>query len=412
MSHADLVHVLSSRGYLHQCTDSEALSKASAEQLTAYIGFDCTAKSLHIGNLVQIMMLRWIQKAGHRPIALLGGGTTKIGDPSGKDSARKMLTDADIAENKEGIRANLAHFISFEDGALLLDNSEWLDDLNYIAFLRDYGVHFSVNRMLTQDSVRLRLEREQSLSFLEFNYMILQAYDYYELAKRYDCRLQLGGSDQWGNIVMGADLTRRLLQKSVFGFTSPLITTASGAKMGKSVSGSVWLNGDMCSPYDYWQYWRNVEDADVGRFLKLFTELPLEEIAKLEALQGSEINEAKKILAHEATRLCHGEQAAQESKATAERVFEQGGLGASLPVVEVRRDLLTQGVSILDLMRDAGFSESNSETRRHIRAGAVKLKDMPIQDEAFILKNTDFEGEDQVKFSLGKKKHVIIKLKE
>src|SRR6267143_1264838 len=336
---SDFLNVLSSRGFVQQISEPDALDALACEkEITAYIGFDCTAPSLHVGNLVAIMLLYWLQQTGHRPIALMGGGTTRVGDPSGKDESRRLLTDEMIAQNLAGIREVFGKFLSFGDGkAVMANNADWLNDLNYIDFLRDVGRHFSVNRMLSFDSVKLRLERQQELSFLEFNYMILQAYDFIELHKRYGCVLQMGGSDQWGNIVNGIDLGRRLLNAQLYALTTPLITTAAGAKMGKTAAGAVWLNADMVSPYDYWQYWRNTDDGDVTRFLKLFTTLPLAEIARLGALQGQEINEAKKVLATEATALVHGRAAADEAETTARQTFEEGKLAASLPTVEIPR---------------------------------------------------------------------------
>jgi tyrosyl-tRNA synthetase len=358
------------RGYYNDCTDQAALDELFAkERITAYVGFDCTASSLHVGNLVQIMTLRRLQQAGHKPIVLMGGGTTKVGDPSGKEASRQLLTGEQIEANKQSILRSFERFLSFESGesgAVMADNADWLDRLEYITFLRDVGRHFSVNRMLTMDSVRLRLEREQPLTFLEFNYMILQSYDFMELHRRYGCRLQCGGSDQWGNIVSGIDLVRRIGGAQVFGLTSSLITTASGAKMGKTAQGAVWLNADMCSPYQYWQYWRNTEDADVGRFLRLFTDLPLAEIERLEQLDGSERNEAKKILATEATALCHGREAAEEAAATARRTFESGEIASGLPTVEIPRTRLQDGVLVANLAHLAGLTTSSSEARRLI----------------------------------------------
>src|SRR6202050_4760396 len=336
---SDFLHVLSERGFIHQVSEPEALDAlARSSAITAYIGFDCTAASLHIGSLLPIMLLYWLQQTGHRPIALMGGGTTRVGDPSGKDESRRLLTEAAIEDNLKGIRAIFANFMKFPDAggnAIMANNADWLNTLNYIDFLRDVGRHFSINRMLAFDSVKLRLERQQEMSFLEFNYMILQAYDFVELHRRYGCVLQMGGSDQWGNIVNGIDLGRRLNNAQLFALTAPLITTSSGAKMGKTAAGAVWLNANLVSPYDYWQYWRNTEDADVARFLKLFTVLPINEIARLAALRGQEINEAKKVLATEATALVHGRAAAEKAEATARTTFEEGGLGASLPIVEI-----------------------------------------------------------------------------
>jgi tyrosyl-tRNA synthetase len=408
-----LLQTFIDRGHLHQCTDLEGFDRAlQGGIVSGYIGFDCTADSLHVGGLIQIMTLRRMQQHGHRPIVVLGGGTTKIGDPSGKDEARKLLSDADIAANMAGIRRNFERFLTFGDGptdAILVDNADWLDDLKYIPFLRDVGRHFSVNRMLTFDSVRLRLEREQPLSFLEFNYMILQAYDFVELARRYGCAVQFGGSDQWGNIVSGTDLGRRILNRDLFGFTSPLLTTASGAKMGKTAAGAVWLSPDRLSPYDYWQFWRNTEDADVGRFLRLFTELPLAEIASLENLGGAEINEAKKILATEATALVHGTEAAREAAETARRVFEEGASGSALPVVTIDAAALAQGIPAYDLFALAGLSASKGEARRLIKGGGGRLNDAQIADEQRRIGTGDLTAEGTLKLSAGRKTHVIIR---
>ena len=366
---SDFMRVLSERGYIHQCTDDAALDALAAqERVSAYIGFDCTADSLHVGSLVQIMMLRWLQKTGHQPIVLLGGGTTKIGDPSGRDESRTLLTENAIAANKKGIRRSFDRFLSFGDGAtdaLLVDNADWLDALGYIPLLRDIGAHFSINRMLTFDSVRLRLDREQPLSFLEFNYMILQAYDFLELSRRADCRLQMGGSDQWGNIVSGVELARRIDARQLYGLTTPLITLASGAKMGKTAQGAVWLNADRLSAYDYWQYWRNTDDADVGRFMRLFTELPLDEIARHEALEGAELNESKKLLANQATALCHGPEAAANAAETARRTFEEGAAGADLPVIDAARSELEAGIP-----RSCSFRRRVSASRAARRGGS------------------------------------------
>jgi len=401
------------RGYLHQCTDEGALDKRlSSGVVTAYIGYDCTADSLHIGSLLGIMLLRLYQKSGHKPIVLMGGGTTRIGDPSGKDEARQLLGDEAIAHNMAGIRTVFAKFLTFGDGptdAIMVNNADWLDELKYIPLLRDIGRHFSVNRMLTQDSVKLRLEREQPLSFLEFNYPILQAYDFVELGRRYDCALQIGGSDQWGNIVAGVDLGRRIAGKTLFGLTTPLMTTSSGAKMGKSVGGAVWLNAENLSPYEYWQYWRNTEDADVGRFLKLFTELPLGEIARLEGLRDSEINEAKKILATEATALCHGREAADEAAKTAEAVFADGGSGEALPQIAVERDALARGLPAFELLVRAGLAASNGEARRLIKGGGARLNDAVIASETQPVSLGDFGAAGQAKLSAGRKRHVLVR---
>jgi tyrosyl-tRNA synthetase len=410
---SDFLNVLASRGFIHQVSEPEALDAlARSSAITAYIGFDCTAPSLHVGSLLPIMLLYWLQQTGHRPIALLGGGTTRVGDPSGKDESRRLLTDAAINENLKGIRAIFAKFLKFEDAggsAVMANNADWLNTLNYIDFLREVGRHFSVNRMLSFDSVKLRLERQQELSFLEFNYMILQAYDFVELHRRYGCALQMGGSDQWGNIVSGIDLGRRLHNAQLFALTSPLITTSSGAKMGKTASGAVWLNADQVSPYEYWQYWRNTEDADVGRFLKLFTVLPLAEIGRLAALKGEEINEAKKILATEATALVHGRAAAEEAAATARMTFEEGGLGASLPTVDVPRAELEAGLGVLTAYVRAGLVSSNGEARRQIRANGLKVNDATISDERKLLTMNDVTDDGVVKLSLGRKRHVLLK---
>ena len=407
---SDFLTILSERGFIHQISDAEALDAAAAAgPITGYIGFDATAPSLHAGSLVQIMMLRWMQKTGHRPIALMGGGTTRIGDPSFKDESRKLLNDAQIAANLEGIRQVFGRFLQFGDGpsdARMVNNAEWLDHLNYIDFLRDYGVHFTINRMLSFDSVKLRLDREQPLTFLEFNYMILQAYDFLELSRREACVLQMGGSDQWGNIVNGIELGRRCDQRQLFALTSPLLTTSSGAKMGKTAAGAVWLNADMLSPYDYWQYWRNSEDADVGRFLKLYTEMPLAEIARLEGLGGSEINEAKKILATEATAMLHGRDTAAEAAETARRTFEEGASAAGLPTLSLD---LQAGVGLLAANVAAGFAASNGEARRSVQGGAVRVNDQPVADDKLVLTAALLNAEGVIKLSMGKKKHVLIR---
>ena len=411
---SDFLTVLAERGFIHQVSEPEALDKAASEgAITAYIGFDCTASSLHVGSLLPIMMLYWLQQTGHRPIALMGGGTTRVGDPSGKDESRRILTDETIDQNLAGIRAVFDKFLKFEGqggNAIMANNADWLNTLNYIDFLRDVGRHFSVNRMLAFDSVKLRLDRQQELSFLEFNYMVLQAYDFVELNKRHGCILQMGGSDQWGNIVNGIDLGRRMRNAQLFALTSPLITTASGAKMGKTAAGAVWLNADLVSPYDYWQYWRNTEDGDVGRFLKLFTVLPLGEIAKLTALQGQEINEAKKVLATEATALVHGRAAADQAADTARKTFEEGALAQSLPTVEIPRAELEQGVGVLTAFaQTTGLVASNGEARRQIKAGGLKVNDKPVADEKLTLTAADLTPEGVIKLSLGKKKHVLLK---
>ncbi|WP_350333877.1 tyrosine--tRNA ligase [Coralliovum pocilloporae] len=410
---SDFLRVLQERGYIHQCSDFEQLDKLLySETVPAYIGFDCTATSLHVGSLIQIMILHWLQKTGHKPIVLMGGGTTRVGDPTGKDESRKILTAEDIEENKAGIRKVFDQFLTFGDGptdAVMVDNADWLMSLKYIDFLRDVGRHFSVNQMMQRDSVRLRLEREQHLSFLEFNYMILQSYDFVELNRRFGARLQMGGSDQWGNIVSGVDLGRRILEEELFAVTSPLLTTSSGAKMGKTASGAIWLNPDMLSPYNYWQFWRNTEDADVGRFLRLFTLLPLDEIAKLEALQGSDINEAKKVLASEVTRLLHGDAAAQEAEETARKTFEEGALSDNLPTVEIAAGDLSTGMGLLAALVSAGLASSNGEARRHIKGGAIRINDQSVSDERTMVDNGSLTEEGVVKLSFGKKKHVLLK---
>jgi tyrosyl-tRNA synthetase len=410
---SDFLNVLQSRGFIHQVSEPEALdARAMQGPITAYIGFDCTAPSLHVGSLLPIMLLHWLQQTGHRPIALMGGGTTRVGDPSGKDESRKLLTDADIDANLAGIRSVFAKFLTFGDGArdaLMVNNADWLNTLNYIDFLRDVGRHFSVNRMLSFDSVKLRLERQHELSFLEFNYMILQAYDFVELKKRHDCILQMGGSDQWGNIVNGIDLGRRMVNAQMFALTSPLLTTASGAKMGKTAAGAVWLNADRLSPYDYWQFWRNTEDGDVVRFLKLFTLLPLDEIARLAALQGAEINDAKKVLATAATALIHGREAADAAAETARTTFEEGALAQSLPTVEMPRAEFDAGVGVLAAFVKAGLVASNGEARRQIKGGGIRVNDQAVSDEKAILNAASLTPEGVVKLSLGKKRHVLIK---
>jgi tyrosyl-tRNA synthetase len=411
---SDLLQLLDERGYIHQTTDAEALdAKASSSVITGYIGFDCTAPSLHVGSLVQIMLLRRMQQTGHRPIALMGGGTTKVGDPSGKDEARKILTTDDINTNKLGIRSIFERFLTFGDGpsdALMPDNAEWLDELHYIPFLRDVGKHFSVNRMLTMDSVKLRLERDQPLSFLEFNYMILQSYDFLELNRRFGCTVQMGGSDQWGNIIMGVDLTRRMLSADVFGITTPLITTADGGKMGKTAKGAVWLNDAQLPAYDYWQFWRNTADADVGKFLKLFTDLPLVEISRLEKLGGAEINEAKKILANEATLLARGETAATAAADTAQKLFEQGTAGGDLPTFAVSAAQLSEGFAVTDALVALGLAASKSEARKAITPNnAVSVNDAKISDIAHRLLPADLQNA-KIKLSNGKKRHGLIVL--
>ena len=410
---SDFLRELSARGFLHQLSDADALDVAARDgTVTGYIGFDCTAPSLHAGSLVQIMLLRWLQKAGHKPITLMGGGTTRVGDPSGKDESRQLLTDEQIDQNLAGIKSVFSKFLTFGDGktdAVMVNNRDWLDGLNYIEFLRDYGRHFSINRMLAFDSVKLRLEREQPLTFLEFNYMILQAYDFVELNRNYGCTLQMGGSDQWGNIVNGIELGRRVHGASLFGLTSPLLTTSSGAKMGKTASGAVWLNAEMRSPFDYWQFWRNTEDADVGRFLKLFTELPLDEIARLEKLEGAELNDAKKILATEATAMLHGREEAEKAAGAARAAFEEGTISADLPTVEVESADLASGYGILNALIAAGLVASTSEARRQIKGGAVRVNDEAVSDERLLLTKESLTADGVIKISLGKKRHVLLK---
>ncbi|RUM99578.1 tyrosine--tRNA ligase [Pseudaminobacter arsenicus] len=410
---SDFLRILSERGFIHQTSDDAGLDKLFAtETVSAYIGFDPTASSLHAGGLIQIMMLHWMQKTGHRPVALMGGGTGMVGDPSFKDEARKLMTPETIQANIDGIKKVFANYLTFGDGprdALMVNNAEWLLPLNYLEFLRDVGQHFSVNRMLAFDSVKQRLDREQSLSFLEFNYMILQAYDFVELNKRYGLRLQMGGSDQWGNIVNGIDLGHRLGTPQLYALTSPLLTTASGAKMGKSMNGAVWLNADMLSPYDFWQYWRNTEDADVERFLNLYTTLPMDEIARLGKLGGAEINDAKKVLATEVTAMLHGREAAEQAAETARKTFEEGALADTLPTVEIGKDDLQAGIGILTLFVNAGLAGSNGEARRHIQGGAVRLNDTPITDDRRAVTSADLTGDGVLKLSLGKKKHILVR---
>ncbi|WP_400767888.1 tyrosine--tRNA ligase [Methylosinus sporium] len=408
---SEFLATLIARGFVHQCSDFEGLDeKARSGELTAYVGFDCTAASLHIGNLLSIMLLSWLQRTGGKPLPLVGGGTTRVGDPSGKDESRKLLSIETIDSNKAAIQKTFAKFLRFGDGktdAILLDNAEWLTKLNYIDFLRDVGRHFSVNRMLSMDSVKLRLDREQELSFIEFNYMCLQSYDFAEIAKRYGASLQMGGSDQWGNIVMGVDLGRRLGTHQLYALTAPLLTTSSGAKMGKTAAGAIWLDESMLAPYDYWQYWRNTEDADVVRFLKLFTFLPLDEIEKLAALGGAEINEAKKILATEATALLHGRETAELAAETARRTFEEGALALSLPKVAVAASEVAAGIGVLTAFVKAGLVASTGEARRQIKAGGLRVNDAVVSDEKAVLGETDFV-EGVAKLSLGKKKHVLL----
>jgi tyrosyl-tRNA synthetase len=410
---SEFLRTLVARGSLHQCTDLDGLDAAlDAGRVTAYIGFDCTAPSLHIGHLVGIMMLRRLQQAGHRPIVVVGGGTSKVGDPSGKDEARRLLDDDEIDRNIAGIRRVFDRYLTCGNGptdAILVDNAAWLDELAYVPFLREIGRHFTVNRMLSYESVRLRLEREQALSFLEFNYMILQAYDYLELHRRHGCRLQMGGSDQWGNIVNGVELVRRADDHEVFGLTAPLLLTAAGQKMGKSVGGAVWLNAEQLSPYDFWQFWRNVDDAEVGRLLRLFTELPLEEIARLEALAGQEANEAKKVLANEVTRLCHGPEAAARAAETARRTFEEGAPGADLPTIGVARAELAAGIPAFELLHRAGLAASGGEARRLIHAGGARLNDRPITSEVQPITLADAGADGTIKLSAGKKRHALLR---
>ena len=423
---SDFLKTAAERGFIHQCTDEEALDAllSQSKPFVAYIGFDCTAPSLHAGSLVSIMLLRWLQKTGHKPIVLMGGGTSKIGDPSGKDESRKFLGDDDIARNMDGIKKVFSRFLSFGNGptdAVMVNNADWLDGLEYVSFLREYGRHFTVNRMMTFDSVKLRLEREQPLTFLEFNYMILQAYDFYELYHRHSCGLQMGGSDQWGNIINGVELIRRAaspepdygseggLPGHAFGLTTPLLTTASGAKMGKTAAGAVWLNADMLSAYDYWQYWRNTEDADVGKFLRLFTDLAIDEIARLEKSEGADINEAKKILAFEVTKLCHGEKAALEAAETARKTFEEGTTAEGLPTIDVARADLEKGIAAFDLFRRSGLAASGGEARRTIKGGGGRINDQSISDETHSVTTDDLNEDGVIKLSAGRKRHALIR---
>ena len=415
---SDFLNVLATRGFIHQVSEPEALDALARQStITAYIGFDCTAPSLHVGSLLPIMMLHWLQQTGHKPIPLMGGGTTRVGDPSGKDESRRLLTDDVIAANLRSIREIFGRFLRFGDGkvlanktdAVMANNADWLNTLNYIDFLRDIGRHFSINRMLSFDSVKLRLERQQELSFLEFNYMILQAWDFVELHRRYQCLLQCGGSDQWGNIVSGIDLARRIDSSELFGLTSPLITTSSGAKMGKTAAGAVWLNADMCSPYDYWQYWRNTEDADIGRFLRLFTDLPEKEILRLETLQGVELNDAKKILATEATALCHGRNAAEKAADTARRTFESGEFAEGLPTFEVARTRLEEGFLVANLAQLIGLTSSSGEARRLIQSGGLRLNDVAVTDVKTAVGIADLTPEGVIKISIGRKKHALVR---
>jgi len=410
---SDFLRTLKERGFIHQISDETGLDDLLAkETVTAYIGFDPTAPSLHAGGLIQIMMLHWFQKTGHRPVSLMGGGTGMVGDPSFKDEARQLLTPETLNTNIAGIKKVFSNYLTYGEGpkdALMINNADWLLGINYLEFLRDVGRHFSVNRMLSFDSVKMRLEREQSLSFLEFNYMILQAYDFVELNKRYGVRLQMGGSDQWGNIINGIDLGHRMGTKQLYALTSPLLTTASGAKMGKSLSGAVWLNPEMLSAYDFWQYWRNTEDADVPRFLKLYTTLPMDEIARLSALGGAEINEVKKILATEVTAMLHGRQAAEQAAETARKTFEEGAIAENLPSIDVAAGELEAGIGLLTLVVKAGLAASNGEARRHVQGGAVRINDTAVSDERRVIGTGDVSADGVIKLSLGKKKHILVR---
>ncbi|WP_152340117.1 tyrosine--tRNA ligase [Pseudorhizobium flavum] len=411
---SDFLRTMHERGFIHQVSDESGLDDLLAkESVTAYIGFDPTAPSLHAGGLIQIMMLHWLQATGHQPISLMGGGTGMVGDPSFKEEARQLMTIDTIESNIASIKRVFSNYLDYDKGpkggALMVNNAEWLRELNYLEFLRDVGRHFSVNRMLSFDSVKTRLDREQSLSFLEFNYMILQAYDFVELNQRYECRLQMGGSDQWGNIINGIDLGHRMGTPQLYALTSPLLTTSSGAKMGKSINGAVWLNPDMLSAYDFWQYWRNTEDADVARFLKLYTTLPMDEIARLSALGGTEINEVKKILATEITAMLHGRQAAEEAAETARKTFEEGALAENLPTVEIPTAEIEASTGLLALMVRAGLAASNGEARRHVQGGAVKINDRPVADERTMIGSSDVTEAGVIKLSLGKKKHILVR---
>ena len=411
---SDFLRVLSERGYIHQISDVAGLDALAAKQdVVCYIGYDCTAPSLHVGHLISIMMLHWLQQTGNKPIALMGGGTTRVGDPSGRDETRKILSYEEIDKNKELIKGTFSKLLKFGSGksdAVMADNAEWLTALNYIEMLRDIGRHFSINRMLTMDLVKLRLDRDQELSFIEFNYMILQSYDFVELARRYGCNLQMGGSDQWGNIVNGIDLGRRMGTHQLYALTCPLLTTASGAKMGKTAAGAVWLNADMLSPYEYWQYWRNTEDGDVERFLKLFTTLPVAEISRLAALKGQEINDAKKVLATETTALLHGRAAAEQAAQTAQKTFEEGAVAENLPTVEVPRAELEKGLGVLTVFAEkTGLVASNGEARRQIKGGGLKVNDAAVADDKMTLSLKDLTPEGVIKLSLGRKKHVLLK---
>ena len=409
---SEFLKIMQERGFLHQCTDLEGLDKKLTEGVvTAYIGFDATAPSLHVGSLLPVMMLYWLQKTGHKPIVLMGGGTTKVGDPSGKDEARKLLSDEDIDKNIAGIKKIFAKYLSFGEGktdALLINNDAWLRELKYIDFLREFGRHFTINRMLTFDSVKLRLEREQPLTLLEFNYMIMQAYDYYELNRRHNCLLQLGASDQWGNIVNGVELNRRARQKETFGFTCPLLTKSDGSKMGKSASGAVWLNDDLLSAYDFYQYLRNTDDKDVGKLLRLLTVLPMDEVRRLESLKGAEINDAKKVLAFEVTKLCHGEAKAKEAAETARQTFEEGAAAEGLPTITLPRKKLAEGIPAFTLFKDAGLATSGGEARRLIAGGGARINDEKVSDEQQLVTLSCLSADKTIKLSAGKKKHVLV----
>ena len=410
---SDFLRTLDERGFIHQVSDEAGLDQLfQKEMVTAYIGYDPTASSLHVGHLTQVMMLRWLQETGHRPISLMGGGTGMVGDPSFKEEARKLMTIETIEENIASLKRIFANYLDYDrpgNGAMMINNAHWLRPLNYLEFLRDVGRHFSVNRMLAFDSVKTRLDREQSLSFLEFNYMILQAYDFVELSKRHDCRLQMGGSDQWGNIINGIDLGHRMGTPQLYALTSPLLTTSSGAKMGKSASGAVWLNAELLPVYDFWQYWRNTEDADVERFLKLFTLMPMDEIARLAALGGAEINEAKKTLATEVTAVLHGRAAAETAAETARKTFEEGALAADLPSIAIPAAELEAGIGLLSLIVRAGLAASNGEARRHVQGGAVRINDTPISDERALIGSGEVTSDQVIKLSLGKKKHILVR---
>lgn len=410
---SDFLNVLDERGFIHQCSDFEGLDALAVQNdVIAYVGYDCTAPSLHIGNFLSMMMLYWLQQTGNKPITLMGGGTTMVGDPSGKDETRAMRTIEEIEANKVSIKGVFEKVLKFGDGptdAVMVDNADWLLKLGYIEMLRDVGRHFSVNRMLTMDSVRLRLERQHEMSFIEFNYMVCQSYDYVELARRYGCNLQMGGSDQWGNIVNGVELGRRMGTHQLYAITTPLLTTSSGAKMGKTADGAVWLNAEQFSPWSFWQYWRNTEDADVGRFLRLFTTLPIDEITRLERLEGAEINEAKKVLASAATSLLHGSAAAEEAEETARKTFEEGKVADTLPTVEVSATELNSGIGLLSLFVTAGLAASNGEARRHVKGGAVRINDNQVTDERTTVGPDSISEGGAIKLSLGKKKHVLVK---